>query len=173
MAILIGKKVVIIGSPGAGKSYLSRELAEKTGLPVVHLDYYFHQQGPDYLNDEVAWRKLVRELVKGDTWIIEGNYKRTTFDIRLPEADTIIHLEYPSYITVTRAIKRRVQYHGKRRPEMPETWKEKLDPEFFRYIINYRRKDLPRVREEIKKYPGRQVITLKNPRQTKKFLRSL
>ena len=32
------KKVLIIGCPGSGKSYFSRELAEATGLPLYHID---------------------------------------------------------------------------------------------------------------------------------------
>ncbi|MCW1403195.1 AAA family ATPase [Novosphingobium sp. MW5] len=31
-------RVLVIGSPGAGKSTLSRALAERTGLPLYHMD---------------------------------------------------------------------------------------------------------------------------------------
>ena len=32
------KRVMIIGQPGAGKSVFARQLGQKTGLPVVHID---------------------------------------------------------------------------------------------------------------------------------------
>lgn len=32
------KRILLIGSGGAGKSTLARRLGEQTGLPVVHLD---------------------------------------------------------------------------------------------------------------------------------------
>ena len=42
------KRVAVIGSGGAGKSVFSRDLAKRTGLPVVHLDREYrvrHAQG--------------------------------------------------------------------------------------------------------------------------------
>jgi len=35
------QRVAIIGSGGAGKSQLARELGRITGLPVIHLDVLF------------------------------------------------------------------------------------------------------------------------------------
>ncbi len=32
------QRVMVIGSPGAGKSRLATELARRTGLPLIHLD---------------------------------------------------------------------------------------------------------------------------------------
>ena len=41
------------------------------------------------------WRKKIIDLVEQDEWIMDGNYA-STFDLRLPKADTIIkYLEYP------------------------------------------------------------------------------
>lgn len=35
------KKIIIIGSGGAGKSTLAKQLGEKLELPVIHLDALF------------------------------------------------------------------------------------------------------------------------------------
>lgn len=32
------KRILVIGCPGSGKSYFSKKLAKKTGLPLCHLD---------------------------------------------------------------------------------------------------------------------------------------
>ena len=42
------KKVIVIGSPGAGKSTFSRKLRDKTGLPLFYLDMIWHK--PDKTN---------------------------------------------------------------------------------------------------------------------------
>ena len=41
------RKVIIIGSPGAGKSTFARKLREKTGLPLYYLDSDLAQTGSD------------------------------------------------------------------------------------------------------------------------------
>ena len=32
------KRVMIVGQPGAGKSTIARQIGQRTGLPVVHID---------------------------------------------------------------------------------------------------------------------------------------
>ena len=39
------ERILIIGCGGAGKSTLARQLGERTGLPVVHLDQLFWHPG--------------------------------------------------------------------------------------------------------------------------------
>lgn len=38
------QKVIVIGSPGAGKSVFARKLREKTGLPLYYLDLPWVEQ---------------------------------------------------------------------------------------------------------------------------------
>jgi adenylate kinase family enzyme len=87
------KRVLVIGSPGGGKTTLSRELGKLLDLPVYHLDKLFWKPGWA-LSDDESFRALQRELVSKPRWIIDGNYDRT-LDVRLPHADTVIHLDFP------------------------------------------------------------------------------
>ena len=50
------ERVMIIGCGGAGKSTLARQLGEKTGLPVVHLDQIYWSPG--------NWQHLEKEEFK-------------------------------------------------------------------------------------------------------------
>lgn len=42
------EKIMVIGSPGAGKSTFSRKLRDVTGLPLYYLDTIWHK--PDRTN---------------------------------------------------------------------------------------------------------------------------
>src|SRR5687768_16103132 len=67
------KRVLVIGSPGAGKSVFSRRLGEITGLPVIHLDQHYWRPGWIEPSKDV-WSRQVTELLQRDSWIIDGNY---------------------------------------------------------------------------------------------------
>ena len=38
------QRILIIGSPGAGKSTFARKLRDRTGLPLCYLDMLFHSR---------------------------------------------------------------------------------------------------------------------------------
>jgi adenylate kinase family enzyme len=166
-------KIIVIGCPGVGKTTFAKELAKKTNLPLVHLDYHYYDLPKNYHNDKDAWKNLVRSLVAKDRWIIEGNYK-STFDVRLPAADTIIFFDYPRYVAMWRALKRRIQYRNKLRTDMPAGWKEKLDLDFVKFIWNFNANVKPMIHELLPQYKDRKtVIILNTPKETHAFLRSL
>lgn len=163
------KRIVIVGSPGVGKTTFARRLASITGLPLTHLDKVYYDQTYAYPTDKDAWRNRVQELTNEPLWIIDGNYK-STFDIRFPAADTIIFLDYPTKLTLTRALKRRIKLHGKVRPDMPSTWKERLDWRFIWFIANYRRKQQPKVLALLKQQTHAQVFHFTSTSSAEAFL---
>ena len=86
-------KIMIIGSPGAGKSTFSRKLRDITGLPLYYLDTLWHK--PDQTNiSKEEFDARLNEIIKKDKWIIDGNYQRT-LEMRLRECDTVFLLDYP------------------------------------------------------------------------------
>lgn len=111
----IGRRVIVTGMAGSGKSTFSRALSARTGLPVIHLDLHYWKPGWVKPSDD-EWRVKQRELLAGDTWIADGNYHET-LDLRLERADTVIVLDTPWWTCAGRAFVR-----GVRRPvgtEMP------------------------------------------------------
>ncbi|MBE5760124.1 MAG: hypothetical protein E7332_08910 [Clostridiales bacterium] len=121
-------KCIIIGSPGSGKSWLGRLLSEKTNIPLYPLDLYYWNAGWQPTERE-EWIKKQQEMIAGENWIIEGNYK-STLDLRIAAADTIIFLDMPRLLCIWRIICRR----NKKRPDLPEGLREPFDREFFEFL---------------------------------------
>ncbi len=167
------KRVLIIGSGGAGKSTLARHLGELTGLPVVHLDREHWQPGwVETPRDE--WTRKVAELVAPDEWIIDGNYGGT-MGLRIERADTIVFLDYSRWLCMYRSTKRQVVYRNKTRPDMTPGCDEKLDPKFFKFlkwIWQYRSTRRPGVLAMLRaaRADGKRVVVLKDPKATRRFL---
>ena len=111
----IGRRVLVTGMGGSGKSTFSRALSAKTGLPVIHLDVHYWKPGWVEPTDD-EWRERQRTLLAGEAWIADGNYVQT-LDLRLERAETVVFLDTPWWICAGRAFAR-----GLRKPvgQMPE-----------------------------------------------------
>ncbi|MBS7704425.1 AAA family ATPase [Chelatococcus asaccharovorans] len=139
------RRLVILGSAGSGKSTLARQIGERLGLPVVHLDVLFWEPGWKQPDDAV-FRARVAAAIEGYSWISEGNYSRQTFDLRLPRADRVIWLEAPRLLCVWRVLMRGLK--GGRRPDLPVGCEERMDRAylaFLRYVWNFNRDVRPRI----------------------------
>ncbi|GIP18104.1 topology modulation protein [Paenibacillus montaniterrae] len=162
------KRIMIIGSGGAGKSTLAKQLGEALQLPVHHLDAYFWKPGWTPTPDE-EWDSVQENLVLEEQWIIDGNYGRT-LDIRMNRADVIILLDFPRWITVYRVIKRRIMYHGKTRPDLNEGCPESLDFEFLKWVWTFRKTKIPGILQKLANYNDKHIMILKSPREARKFI---
>ncbi len=166
------KRVLVIGSSGAGKSTFSAELGRIIKLPVIHLDKEFWRPGW-VMTDRDEWREKVGELVAGDEWIVDGSYDQS-LDIRLPRADTVIFLDYPRYLCLWRIFKRVATSMGHVRFDMAKGCPEQADVSFIKWVWNYRRDHYPRIHENLEKYFNKgDLIVLRNPAEAQRFIAKL
>ena len=157
-ALKIGRRVLVTGMAGSGKSTFSRSLAAKTGLPVIHLDLHFWKPGW-VAPSEFEWREKQRGLLAGDAWIADGNYHET-LDLRLERADTVVFLDTPWWVCAGRAFLR-----GLRKPvgEMPEgcddsSWRRLRDEWRLATVIWRNRRSEPEREHEIISQHGQHAV---------------
>ncbi|WP_223265352.1 hypothetical protein [Nostoc sp. 'Peltigera membranacea cyanobiont' 210A] len=104
---------------------------------------------------------------------MDGNYSGT-LDVRLPVADTVIFLDFPRLLCLSRVIKRRFIYAGKSRPDMASDCPERLNWEFIKYIWSYPIIRRPGILEKLSQLtPNQQVIILNKSREVREFLQNI
>lgn len=81
------KKIILIGSGGAGKSTFSRKLSNKLNIKVFHLDALMWKPHWE-MTDRTYQIQIQKEIIEKDSWIIDGNYNGT-MDMRIDASDTI------------------------------------------------------------------------------------
>ena len=161
-------RIAIVGCPGSGKSTLAREIAARTGHPVVHLDFENWQPGWVPTPKE-AFAARQRERIQAERWIIDGNYNGT-MELRFAAADLVIVLDLPRLLCAGRVIRR----HGTPRPDMPPGVEEgrvwSLDfLRFLLFIFEFKWFSRPKILRLHRKYPQVGFMRLR----TRKAVRAL
>lgn len=166
------RRVLVIGSSGAGKTTLSVTLAERLNLPLVFLDKEFWL--PNWTEPaKDAWRAKVADLAAQPAWVMDGNYGGT-LDLRLRAADTVVWLDYGRVGCVVRALWRALKYYGRTRPDMAPGCNERIDLAFLRYIWSFPVKHRPPLLAALDRRPeGCRLVRLTRPAEARHFLASL
>jgi adenylate kinase family enzyme len=103
-------KIYIIGSVASGKTTLSKEISNVTGIPCYELDSIVHQKvagGQRKRTPDEQVAEIDRIDNEGD-WIIEGTYRKTC-DKVMDISDVIIFLDTTLWLRKVRIIKRFVK----------------------------------------------------------------
>ncbi|MCA1634413.1 MAG: DNA topology modulation protein [Acidobacteria bacterium] len=166
------KKVLVIGSGGAGKSTFAGRLGERLRIAVIHLDSHYWRAGwVETPKDE--WLETVEELLRRDAWIMDGNYSGT-LEHRLGVCDTVIFLDLPRTVCLWRVLKRLLLNWRRSRPDMAEGCPEKFSLDFLSWVWNYPQRARPKVLRLLgENSRGKKIIRLRSRAEVEKFLAGL
>ena len=152
------QKIMIIGSPGAGKSTFARKLRDILGLPLYYLDQLWHKPDRTTVSRE-AFDAALTDILQKDRWIIDGNYLRTQ-ELRLRTCDAVFLLDYPVEVCLAGAESR----VGKAHEDLP--WIEQtLDPEFRQWIEDFAKDQLPCIYSMLQQVREDQTVIVFKSRQ--------
>jgi adenylate kinase family enzyme len=163
------RKVLVIGSGGAGKSTFAGQLGKLLKIEVLHLDKFYWQ--PGWIETpKPVWLKTVEELLRRDAWIMDGNYSGT-LDIRIEACDTVVFLDMARTLCLWRVLKRAVKYRNQSRPDMAEGCREQLPFEFIVWIWNYPRRTRPKIVRMLEsKMRDKRIVWLRSQADVRSFL---
>ncbi|WP_324668907.1 AAA family ATPase [Geochorda subterranea] len=99
-----GRRILVVGTSGSGKTTTARRLARALGYVHVELDAL--HWGPDWTPaPDAVFRHRVHEATSGRCWVVDGNFTRVR-DIVWPVADTVVWLDYPLPVILGRLLRR-------------------------------------------------------------------
>lgn len=160
------RRVLVIGSPGSGKSTFARKLRELTGLPLVYLDRLQWNADRTVVDRSVFLARL-EEALHQDAWIIDGNYA-FALEKRLQACDTVFFLDFPVDLCLKGIEERR----GKVRPDMP--WvEEEEDPEFTEFVRRFPVETRPVILELLERYDHKEIHTFTSREAANDYLNEL
>lgn len=160
-------KIIVIGSPGSGKSTFARKLRDITDIPLYYLDMIWYK--PDRTNiSQEEFDSQLNDILQKDRWIIDGNYQRT-LESRLEKCDTIFLMDFPVDVCLSGAESR----IGKKREDLP--WIEyEFDKEFKQWIIDFPENRLTQIYQKIEKYRhNKDIIIFKSRKEADEYLDNL
>ena len=157
-----------MGSSGAGKTTLARELGPILNIEIFHLDRLFWQRDWEGKSGDTRI-DILQGLVGEKQWIIDGNYFSIS-ELHLNAADTIIFLDTPPLVCLQRIIKRHHEYHGCSRCDIPEECIDRLTNTRMLKVLAFPLRGRRRLEEILRKFPPEKVIRLHSAKEVKGFL---
>lgn len=161
-------RISIVGGSGSGKSTLCNILSKELDLPAIHLDAINYE--PNWVEIDKAERdNIILSKAQDDKWVIDGNYNKTLKE-RFDKADLIIWLDYSTLKQLHGILKRYFTTRNSERPEIPGC-KERLEPEFIKYVLTYNKKKRPVILDYLKDVPKEKVLIFKHQKDLNAWLK--
>ncbi len=98
------RRIVVLGTTGAGKTVLAQQLSAALGFPHIELDALRWDADWTDAGDEV-FRSRIADAVSGNSWVVDGNYSIAR-DLVWPKATMVVWLDYPLGIVLWRLLRR-------------------------------------------------------------------
>ncbi|HEY32626.1 MAG TPA: hypothetical protein G4O10_05930 [Dehalococcoidia bacterium] len=175
----IGRRVVVYGTTGSGKTTVAARIAQCLGVPHIELDAIFWL--PDWTEKpREEFRAEVGALLEGcqDGWVCDGNYSALR-GLTLPQTDAVVWLRLPFWVTFWRLLKRTIS-RAWTKETLWGTNRESLWQAFFSrdsllfYAIRSRRRHRRGINQSLSEIPHQaKVYELYSTREVEEFLTSL
>ena len=123
------KRILIIGSAGAGKTALAKKLSKRHDLPLVSLDHLFWRPGWQERPQYEFERRLRLELKK-PRWVMDGTYLKT-LPARLLYAERVVYLDFRPRACMAALLARRWQDRPEQAPGCPAN----LNRQMLSYVL--------------------------------------
>lgn len=102
----VGRRILVWGITGSGKTTFARRLAEALGLPAIEMDAIRHANGWNSTPWEEFCQRLTQELDGQEQgWVCDGSYSAAA-DVCLSRADTLVWLRPPWRVYFWRRLRR-------------------------------------------------------------------
>ena len=160
------KKILIIGCPGSGKSYLSRKLASIYNIPCFHIDNLYWNSDKTHITREELKSKY-DDILSLDEFILDGNYI-STMEYRLNYANTVIFLDF-SLDECIKGIKNRT---NEVRDDIPWVQNEIDSEELIAWIRTFDERERNVIIKLLENFKGTKII-LKNKEEVDCYLNKI
>lgn len=175
----IGRRVVVYGTTGSGKTTVAARIAQCLGVPHIELDAIFWL--PDWTEKpREEFRAEVSDLLESyrEGWVCDGNYSALR-ELTLPQTDAIIWLRLPFRVTFWRLLKRTVS-RAWTKETLWGTNRESLWQAFFSrdslliYAVRSRRRHHRGIRQSLSEVSHQaKVYELRSSQEVEVFLANL
>lgn len=99
------QRISVVGTSGSGKTTLARQISQCLAIPHVELDLLHWEPEWVEVADDVMQSRLI-QAVSADSWVVDGNLNSTERDIVWKKADTVVFLDYPLWVVMSRIVRR-------------------------------------------------------------------
>jgi adenylate kinase family enzyme len=169
-ALRQARRILVLGSPGAGKTVLSSFLSRHLGVELLRLDDYFWKPGAVRVPTD-EWRTIVAQLANRPAWVMDGTYE-ASLDLRLPAAEAIVYIRSDRWTCLARVVTRRLLRRWRRVDE--STHGHALTSFFLRYVLRFPVSTQPEVFRLIARHGhGKPLIVLDGRRGVDLLIRRL
>jgi adenylate kinase family enzyme len=166
------RRIAIIGTSGAGKTTLGRELGRRLGAVFVEVDALQHKAGWTRATAEELGASIRSALEHESRWVIDGLCEREVGDFVRGQADLIIWLDLPLLLKLVRLFRR--SWRRVRRREVlwngnVETWRDVFLGRDA-VLVHPLRKHFPQRRQILARPDAIRILRLRSPRQVARWL---
>jgi adenylate kinase family enzyme len=169
------RRILVAGVSGSGKTTLAGRIAERTGIAHTEIDSLQH--GPNW-TPRPSFEADVEAFTRAERWITEWQYRQVR-PLLAARADTLVWLDLPIALTMSRVIRRTLR----RRLRREQLWNGNVEGplrDFFtdrdhiiRWAWRTRNSWREHVAEAAAAHPEVRIVRLRGSRGVDAWVRSL